>query len=222
MSKAKKVVSPPKRTAQVAAISHTYALEQLYTVQDHDWVVDTIAPVLAWVPGSSKARSTQPFAFFVEHTAQGRPMQLVKIDLTWNLASLAAHDAEVEARAYRMSTSRTVDREHLAENAAYGLTLVAMAVLMPGVRVKAMNSGSAPDFLFDITPGAVRGVETAGRSTGGRASLVQVRNGARATAKRVATGGKAAQLLARTDIAEVHLSLWCAAPRTAIMERVKP
>ena len=100
--------------------------------------------------------------------------------------------------------------------------MVAMAVLMPGVRVKAMNRGSAPDFLFDVTPGAVRGVETCGRSMGGRSSLLQVRNGAPATASRAATVGKATQLLARSDIAEAHLSLWCAAPRIAIMEQVKP
>jgi hypothetical protein len=28
----------------------TYALEQLFKDQDRDWVTDTIAPVLAWVP----------------------------------------------------------------------------------------------------------------------------------------------------------------------------
>jgi hypothetical protein len=41
----------------------------------------------------------------------------------------------------------------VTELAAYGLTLVAICTLMPGRRVKAMNQGSAPDLLFDVTPG---------------------------------------------------------------------
>ncbi len=81
-----------------------------------------------------------------------------------------------------------------------------------------MQMGMAPDILFDLTPGALRGVETAGRTSGGRAALATIRNGTGAPAR----GGKRAQLLARVDLAEVHLSLWCAAPRVSIMERLKP
>jgi hypothetical protein len=118
MSKAKATtMSPaPKRPAKVPAVSYAYALEQLYAAQDHDWVVDTIAPVLAWVPGTSKASATQPFSFLVEHTAAGKP---------------------------------------------------------------------------------ARGTQAA-------------------------KTGKAPALLARTDLAEVHLSLWSAKPRAAILEQVKP
>jgi hypothetical protein len=93
---------------------------------------------------------------------------------------------------------------------------------MPGTRVKHMRKGSAPDILFDITPGALRGVETAGRSTGGRSKLIAIRDGVPATKRRAAEPGKAAQLRARSDVVEAHLSLWCASPRIAIMERVKP
>ena len=81
-------MKPAKRIAKTAAVAHPYALEQLYAAQDHDWVVDTIAPVLAWVPGSSGAASTPPFTFFVEHTRSDTPVQLVKIDLSWVHLSL--------------------------------------------------------------------------------------------------------------------------------------
>jgi hypothetical protein len=222
MSKARKAVSPPKPAAKVAVVSHAYALEQLYTDQDRDWVIDAIPAVLAWVPSRSKGRSAAPFTFLVEHTVAGGPMQLVTIDLRWNVASLKVQDATVAERAHRLRTGKTVQREHVTELAAYGLTFVAMAVLMPGTRIKHMRKGLPPDILFDVTPGALRGVETAGRSTGGRARLTEVRNGAPATTNRRAAPGKASQLKARSDVAEAHLSLWCAAPRIAIVEQVKP
>src|SRR5690606_11168864 len=60
-----------------------YALEQLFVDQDRDWVTDTIAPMLAWVPGKSKKRLQQPFRFEVEHIRAGSKVA-VYIDLTWS------------------------------------------------------------------------------------------------------------------------------------------
>jgi hypothetical protein len=54
---------------------------------------------------------------------------------------------------------------------------VAISALMPGRRVKTMNKGFAPDILLDVTPNALRGVETAGRTKGGRSELLTVRDG---------------------------------------------
>jgi hypothetical protein len=56
------------------------------------------------------------------------------------------------------------------------------------------------------------------------AALRAVRNGAPPKAGTPGTGspGKAATLLARADLAEVHLSLWCASPRVSMMEQLKP
>lgn len=85
-----------------------------------------------------------------------------------------------------------------------------------------MQMGVAPDILFDVTPAALRGVETAGRSTGGQSALKVVRNGSPATKTKPATPGKASKLAARPDLVEVHLSLWCASPRISIMEQLKP
>lgn len=72
---------------------------------------------------------------------------------------------------------RSAQREHVTQLAAYDLAFVAISVLMPGRRVLLMQQGVAPDLLFDTTPGALRGVEVAGRATGGRAALATVRNG---------------------------------------------
>jgi hypothetical protein len=60
----------------------------------------------------------------------------------------------------RLRAKRSAQREHVTELAAYGLTFVAISLLVPGRRVVHMNMGVAPDLLFDVTPAALRGVET--------------------------------------------------------------
>jgi hypothetical protein len=204
-----------------ASATLAYALERLFIDQDRDWVTDAIAPVLAWVPGKSKSKSMQPFRFAVERVFAGAATDAF-IDLTWDLLELERLVPGLRDHTRRLREGRTVQREHVTQLAAYGLTMVALSALMPGRRVKAMNLGSAPDILFDVTPGALRGVESAGRTTGGRAALITVRDGVAAKEGRPAQQGKAAQLRARSDIAEVHLSLWCSDPRRSIMEQVKP
>jgi len=202
------------RPGQVVS-TYTYALEELYSDQDYDWVVDTIPAVLAWVPGKSQRKNTQPFRFPLRHLVRNQTVSH-ELDLSWSTEKLLARDAEVLRRADRLRTGKTVHREHMTEVAAYGLTLVAISVLMPGRRVTGMNLGVAPDFLFDATPGRITGVETAGRSTGGWGALGRLADGTRTEP------GKRAQLLARNDIAEVHLSLWCGSARSMLMEQVRP
>ena len=67
-----------------------------------------------------------------------------------------------------------------------------------------------PDMLLDATPGALRGVEIAGRSRGGFASL------------RAALAQKQALLVRMADVAEAHVSLWCGSPRVSLLVQVKP
>jgi hypothetical protein len=198
-----------------------YALEQLFVDQERDWVVDTIPAVLAWVPGRSKKKIQQPFRFDVEHT-RSENVSMAHIDLRWDRAELERLVPGLREHARRLQEGRSVQREHVTELAAYGLTFVAISTLMPGRRVKTMRMGFAPDIILDESPGAVRGVETAGRKAGGRKALLVVRDGVPARDGKVGATGKAAQLLARTDLAEVHLSLWCASPRIGIMEQLKP
>jgi hypothetical protein len=193
----------------------SYGLEKLFSDQDRDWVVDTIAPVLAWVPGKSIARKTQPFRFIVQQLAAG-VATAVAIDLVWDEATLSGQVPGVLDHAERLRTGKSAQREHVTELAAYGLTFVAISSLMPGRRVVHMNKGVAPDILLDLTPTALKGVETAGRATGGKKALSRVRDGTGGTQ------GKAPQLLARADLAEVHLALWCASPRVSLLERLKP
>lgn len=199
----------------------TYALEKLFQDQDPDWVTDTVAPVLAWVPGKSKKKRTQPFRFSVNYSWT-KGSTNVLIDLTWDTSKLEQLVPGVKGHARRLRTGRSAQREHVTELAAYGLTFVAISTLMPGRRVVHMQMGVAPDMLFDLTPAALRGVETAGRSKGGVSALRVVRDGTPAKTGNPGKPGKAATLLARTDLAEIHLSLWCAAPRVSMMEQLKP
>jgi len=198
-----------------------YALEQVFIDQERDLVHDTIAPVLAWVPGKGAAKKTQPFCFEVEQVQRGQ-RSLLTIELGWSVPALELLIPGLRDHVRRLQTSRSAQREHITELAAYGLTFVAISVLMPGRRAKAFRKGSPPDILLDLTPNALRGVETAGRSTGGRSALLAIRNGTPATTIKPKTAGKASALVARPDIVEVHLSLWSASPRISIMEQVKP
>ena len=198
-----------------------YWLEQLFADQDRDWVIETIAPVLAWVPGATGKERRQPFRFEVDHT-QARVIQQVELHLKWDDAVLEQLVPGVTEHARRLRDGRSAQREHVTELAAYGLTFVAISTLMPGRRVVHMQQGVAPDILFDVTPGALRGVETSGRGSGGRPALATVRNGTAPTKKKAGAAGKAKILSARADLTEVHLSLWCRSPRISIMEQLKP
>lgn len=129
---------------------------------------------------------------------------------TWRVEALEEHDRSLRSSVDRLRSGRTVQRERVAETAAYGLALVAISVWMPGRRVVGMQKGLPPDFLFDVTPTALRGVEVAGRSSGGFAAL------------RAVHAEKAPKLLATACIAEAHLSLWCADPRVSELCMVKP
>jgi len=204
-------------------VSHivSYALERLFVDQDRDWVIDTIAPVLAWVPGKSRKRRDPPFRFEVRQRGQGG-MSTVAVDLTWDESAVEQLVPGVKEHARRLRTKTSAQREHVTELAAYGLTFVAISSLMPGRRVVHMQLGVAPDILFDVTPMALRGVESAGRASGGAGELARVRDGSGPRAGKAGKIGKARQLLARVDLAEVHLSLWCASPRISIMEQLKP
>lgn len=189
----------------------TYALESLYEHQDFDWVVDSIPYVLAWIADDATGDERRGRLFKLTTTRPGREMpEQMEIDLIWSLDALKQRDAALLTRVERLCSSHTVDREHIPENAAYGLALVAISILMPGRRVIHMLKGRAPDFLFDVTPGALRGVEVAGRTSGGFAALRAVRL------------EKSPKLKTRQDLAEVHLSLWCAGPPVSELHQITP
>jgi hypothetical protein len=199
------------------ADSVEYPLERLYADQDYDWVVDSIPAVLAWVPGDVESDREPPFLFNVAYApdAKRRPRS-VTLALGWDLKKLTERDPDVLVKARRYRSGRTVHREHLAETAAYGLAFVAISVFLPGRRVVWMQHNVAPDIVLDRTPGALRGVEVAGRGSGGFTALRAARVGT------ASAEGKAAQLRKLPDVAEAYLSLWCQSPRVAEMYKVKP
>ncbi|XXT22852.1 hypothetical protein WME94_15000 [Sorangium sp. So ce429] len=108
-----------KRSAAVIEIH--YGLEQLFKDQEHDWVSDTVAPVLAWIPGKTRSKASQPFRFVVDHVVPGKS-RTVHIDLTWDLPMLERLVPGIEAHARRLRDGRTAQREHVTELAAYFLS----------------------------------------------------------------------------------------------------
>ena len=59
----------------------------LFRSQDRDWVIETIAPVLAWVPGETRPMKPPPFRFEVDHTTSAATTKIT-IDLGWDEATL--------------------------------------------------------------------------------------------------------------------------------------
>jgi hypothetical protein len=194
--------------------TYRYALEQLYADQPAELVRDTIPAVLAWVPNSASAASGPPFTFDLEIAMKRRSS--ATLALGWSLDALVARDPGVAECARRYRDGHSAHREHVPEVAAYGLALVAISVLLPGRRMIAWNRWCAPDILFDETPGALRGVEVAGRSQGGLRALRVVCDGTKTVP------GKRANLRHSPDIVEAYLSLWCSQPRVSMMVQVKP
>jgi hypothetical protein len=195
----------------------TYDLERLYREQAKRWLDDTIPAVLAWVPTKGQRADRQPFFFDVAVAEEaGGPETEVLLALRWNLAKLKDHEPSIARRAARFRSGDTPLREQVVELAAYGLAFVAISIFLPGRRVVGMRRGLAPDILLDATPGALRGVEVAGRSDGGSAALRSIRVGSPNTL------GKARQLAAMPEVAEAYLSLWCSSPRVSALFKVKP
>lgn len=219
------MATPPQPPAAIIQ----YSLESLYVDQQYDLVVDAIPAVLAWLPDVSP-----PFAFVLANDSADAGGGDVRLELGWDLNALRSYSPEVEARALRMRHGTSAQREHVTELAAYGLALAAATALLPGRRFVAWNKGIAPDILYDATPGALRGVEVAGRSRGGWGALRLVREGKPAVRGRKARGhkrgrrgrpaipGKRQELVERDDIVEVHLSLWSARPQVSEFFQVKP
>lgn len=188
-----------------------YALEDLYRHQDFDFVVDAIPHVLAWLQSSGEGVEQESLTFRLTWTAgDGAEPREMEIAIRWSIGALEQHDADLRLRIERLRSGRTVKREQVTQYAAYGLALVAISLFFPERRVVSMPEFEAPDFLLDATPGALRGVEVAGRSSGGFSVLRAVRL------------EKSPKLIARRDIAEVHLSLWSADPRVSELTQVKP
>src|SRR5580765_1810454 len=186
-----------------------YALQNLYEDQEPDRVADTIPALLAWL-GSSSEVAERSASFRVRLGPSGTRSKEKALMLEWNSQELERRSVGTLARARRMRSRKTADREHLVELAAYGLALVGISVWMPGRRAITFREGLPPDILFDDTDGAVRGVEAAGRTRGGFGALRIVLEGTKDAP------GKRAQLAARTDVAEAHISLWCIAPPVSL------
>lgn len=194
-----------------------YALQNLYEDQEPDLVADTIPAVLAWLgPSNDAAEPSSSFKVRVGEPG-AKTTEDVALRLEWNAQALEHRCAGTLARARRMRSHKTADREHLAELAAYGLALVGISIWMPGRRAITFREGLPPDILFDDTDGAVRGVEASGRTSGGFGALRIVLEGTKET-----PGGKRAQLAERSDVAEAHVSLWCLAPPVSLLLQVKP
>lgn len=188
-----------------------YQLEQLYEDQDPDFVVESIPQLVCWL--APKGGQCSHRFELREQTRQG-PVDHELI-VSWDVGRLARRDPRLETDLVRLRHGKTLMLEDRAKYAAYGLALVAISCLLQR-RVVNVSYFRPPDLLLDTTLGALQGVEVAGRGSKGYAAFSQAIDGT------PRAPGKRAQLLARTDVVEAYLSLWCNEPRVSVWEKVKP
>jgi hypothetical protein len=191
--------------------SWTYKFERLYDDQDPDFVVDAVAHLISWIDPKGAYSS---HTFELKEAKQGASIDHV-LTISWNVDLLAQRDPRLKSDLQRFRSGNTLTTEDQTKYAAYGLAMVALSCLLRR-RVVNVSYYRPPDLLLDTTPQALRGVEVAGRGTRGWSAFAQTINGASGKP------GKRAQLLARQDISEAYLSLWCRSPMVSIWEKVKP
>ena len=157
-----------------------YDLDDLF--RDHpDWFArETVPHLLTWL------RDVKSPATF---RLQGDGAAEMRLDLHWSTTSLETRIPGLADEVLRLTEGRSVRIEQTPQYGAYALAgVVAAAVLKK--RVLVLRMGLPPDLLFDSSPGALRGIEVAGRSHKGLPGL------------RALAEGKSADLLRDPDVAE--------------------
>jgi hypothetical protein len=188
-----------------------YDLEQLYEDHEPGLALEAIPHLLCWL--DPKERQSSHRFELREQTRKG-PVDH-ELQVSWDVVRLAERDPRLRMDLARFRSGITFSREHRTELAAYGLALVATSCILRR-RVIGVSYFRTPDLLLDTTPGALCGIEVAGRTSKGYTALAQALDGA------PGKPGKRAQLRTRAGIIEAYISLWCSEPMVSIWEKVKP
>lgn len=188
-----------------------YQLERLYEDQDPGYAKDSIPHLLCWLD-SQQQECEHRFQFREQLGEEHVDHELI---VSWDVKRLARKDVELDAALRRYRSGKTLTLEDRTKYAAYALAMVAISCLLRR-RVVGVSLFRPPDLLLDTTPGALHGVEVAGRTSKGFSAFAQAIKGTKRQP------GKRGQLLASVDVAEAYLSLWCQDPKVAIWEKVKP
>lgn len=170
-----------------------YDLADIFRDQPMWFGRETIPPMLAWL-----GEPTPPLRFLLR---QGRAE--TPLELHWRTTALRDAIPGLDDEVARLVSRRSVRLEQIPQYGAYALAGVLASAILER-KVVSLGQWVAPDLLFDETPGALCGVEVAGRSTGGLRELNKL--GAQ----------KSVSMASRDDVAEAWISLWCATPRVSL------
>jgi hypothetical protein len=175
-----------------------YDLVDLFADQPEWFARETVPHLLAWLR-EPKAAATFKLV--------GDGATEMRLELRWSAAALAARLPGLEEEVGRLAGGESVRLEQTPQYGAYALAGVVAATVLRR-RVVALRSWLPPDLLFDTAPGALRGIEVAGRSSKGLSGL------------RALAVSKSADLIRSPDVAEGWLSLWCTIPRVSMLLKV--
>lgn len=201
-----------------------YNLRQLFVDQDPDFIADTMASLVCWL--APKVETTQPVSVTTFDVSGGAEVAH-NFRLSWDEDELGGMLPGLRQQIDRYRSRRTAQLEDLIKLGAYGLAMIATSCLLKE-RVATFNFYAAPDLVLKPNGTLIlRGVEVAGRSSGGRGAFTTTMNGATGTGtkkggKAPGKPGKRAQIVANGSIHEAWVSLWCQTPSIAHWEKIKP
>lgn len=114
--------------------------------------------------------------------------------IRWNLAAILNQWPEVSEQIEDLRSATSFLLEKATEFAGYGVAICAVHALLPGRIVTHVNTHCAPDLWLSLDHDA--GIEVAGRRSGGRPAVNR------------AVAEKKLALAERTDLNELHISVW--------------
>lgn len=185
---------------------YTYALEQLFCDQEPRIVRHYVAPLLSW---HYRRKLVQPVNFHIMEYGQIQN-NVHSLSLTWDMERLRKSNGHLDDDLEGYIKRDGPDCERHAEKAAMCLGFIYASVILQK-RIQKINIQAAPDLLYDVNPISLRGIEVAGRGSGGLSKLMRVRN----------SPEKYRGLHDNTTVVEAYLSLWCCRPAVSHWEKVK-
>jgi hypothetical protein len=210
---------------------YSYNIEDLFNHQDKDYCEELIAPLISWLDPSGTA--VQPITIKI---SDGNWKESDELKISWNTGTLIPLSSYIEDQIRKYRTGKTVNKEHHVELAAYGLAMIAASCIINKRIIDLLNK-VAPDFIYERINGKIKGIEVAGRSSGGYPALRVVALGpkrgkkgkcfhkhspSKGTIKRKSKKGKIHSLKKNDGISEAYLSLWSALPWVSYLNKVKP
>lgn len=186
---------------------YTYSIEQLFEDQEPGMVRPYMASLISW--HHKKKRQRLPLRYLIKQYSSNQVLDHI-FNLSWDIDRVRQKNIYIDEEISGYDTRIGPDCERQSERAAMCLGFIFASVVLRQ-RIRKINIQAAPDLIYDLNPSAIRGIEIAGRATGGLTKLLRVRN----------SPEKYPGIFENRTVVEAYLSLWCCRPSVSHWEKVK-